>query len=228
MYTLYIANKNYSSWSLRPWILMTELEIPFEEVLVPFTPDWQPADFLRFSPTGKVPCLKTDNGMIWESLAIVEFLAENHPGVWPQDPMARAWARSAAAEMHAGFASLRQICGMNCGLRVALHSIPPALAQDLQRLEQLWSECLQRWAGPFLAGPAFTAVDAFFCPVALRIQTYGLDLSPAALAYAERLRELPGMQAWYRAGLAEPWRDPGHEAELAQWGSVVADLRTAD
>jgi len=225
MYTLYIANKNYSSWSLRPWILLSELQIPFEEVLVPFTPDWQPTDFLRFSPTGKVPCLQSENEVIWESLAIVEFLAESHAGIWPENKAVRAWARSAASEMHAGFAALRQICSMNCGLRVALHSIPPELEKDLKRLEALWTEGLTRWGGPFLTGASFNAVDAFFCPVAFRIQSYGLQLSPLALAYAEHLRQLPGMQAWYQAGLAEPWRDPSHEAEVLQSGNIVADLR---
>ncbi|MGE3728547.1 MAG: glutathione S-transferase family protein [Candidatus Sericytochromatia bacterium] len=226
MYTLYIANKNYSSWSLRPWILMTELQIPFEEVLVPFTPDWQPTDFLRFSPTGKVPCLQSENDVIWESLAIVEFLAENHTGIWPENTATRAWARCTAAEMHAGFAALRQICSMNCGLRVALNSIPPELAKDLHRLETLWAEGLKRWGGPFLTGKKFNAVDAFFCPVGFRIQSYGLKVSPEALTYAEQLRQLPGMQAWYNAGLAESWRDPSHEADVSQWGCIVSDLRT--
>lgn len=225
MYTLYIANKNYSSWSLRPWALMTELGIGFKEQLVPFGAGSNWDEFRRFSPTGKVPCLVDDGLTVWESLSIVEFLAERHQGVWPMQSAARAWARSAAAEMHAGFATLRTQCPMNCGIRVRLHEGGPALKTDLTRLDELWREGLARFGGPFLAGEAFTAVDAFFAPVAFRAQTYGLSLSDASQAYAQRLLQTSALQRWQRDALAEPWREPGHEADAVAFGALVLDLR---
>jgi glutathione S-transferase len=224
MYTLHIGNKNYSSWSLRPWILLTELGIPFEERVHVFGPTFA-ARTEAGSPTGKVPCLHDGARIVWDSAAIAEYLAERHPGVWPADADARAWARSAAAEMHSGFATLRDICSMNCGLRVKLHSRPEALQRDLDRISELWGEGLERFGGPFLAGKAFGAVDAFFCPVAFRVQGYGLELAPPAAAYVRRLLALPGMKRWYEAGLAEPWRDPDHENDIARVGVVTADLR---
>jgi glutathione S-transferase len=222
MYRLFIANKNYSSWSLRPWVLMRQLAIPFEEKLVPFG---GPDDFHTFSPTGKVPCLIDDKTVVWDSLAIVEYLAECHPAVWPADSTPRAWARCAAAEMHSGFFDLRGSCTMNCGVRVELKAFPAGLKNDLARIDALWNEGMARFGGPFLAGPDFTAVDAFFAPVAFRVQTYGLALSPAARQYVDRLLALVPMQDWYAAALAEPWRDEEHERELAQVGTVLQDLR---
>jgi glutathione S-transferase len=225
MYQLHIANKNYSSWSLRPWSLMRELAIPFAEHLHYFHPGRNYEAFRAFSPTGQVPCLIDGDTTIWESLAIVEYLAERHPGVWPQSAAARAWARCASAEMHAGFATLRELCTHNCGLRIRRHDHPPALASDLTRIAELWSEGLARFGGPFLAGASFTAVDAFFCPVAFRLQTYGLDLPPEPAAYAARLRALPAMRDWYEAALKEVAREPGHEAEALGAGIVLQDLR---
>ena len=162
MFDLYIANKNYSSWSLRPWILMQQLGIPFIEHLVPFQVGSNWDDFRRFSPTGKVPCLHTDVGTIWDSLAITEFLAEHHPSVWPHASAARVWARCASAEMHSGFAVLREQCSMNCAIEVRLHTISAALQKDIARVEELWCEGIEKFGGPFLAGRDFTAVDAFF------------------------------------------------------------------
>jgi glutathione S-transferase len=219
---LIIANKNYSSWSLRPWLLMKELAIPFEERVYPFGGD---VPFTTFSPTGRVPCLVDGTTTVWDSLAIIEYLAEAHPGVWPSDRVARAFARSAAAEMHSGFGTLRTMCSMNCAVRVRLRETPPALTADLARIEALWADGLARFGGPFLAGATFTAVDAYYAPVAFRIQSYGLAVGPEALAYAQRLRELPHMRAWYAAGLAETWRDEPHEAEIRGYGDVVEDLR---
>ncbi|HWO19488.1 MAG TPA: glutathione S-transferase family protein [Kofleriaceae bacterium] len=234
MYELYIANKNYSSWSLRPWLLMRQLDIPFHERFMQF-PDKSAADpgagaetghpFRAFSPTGRVPCLHDGETVVWDSLAIVEYLAEQHADVWPADARARAWARCAAAEMHAGFATLRERCSMSCGIRVRLDEIPPALAADLARLTELWREGLARFGGPFLAGAAFTAVDAFYGPVALRIQTYSLVLDEVAAAYAQRLLALPAMRAWYEGALAETFRDPSHEGVVG--GMVVEDLRAS-
>jgi glutathione S-transferase len=222
MRTLHIANKNYSSWSLRPWLLMRELGIDFEERLHPFGTG---EDFTRFSPSGKVPCLHDGELVVWDSLAIVEALAESHAGVWPSDRVARAWARSAAAEMHSGFAALRQHCSMSCGVRIRLHAHPSALARDVARIEALWSEGLERFGGPFLAGASFSAVDAFFAPVVFRVQTYGLALSDLAAAYVARMLALPGMKQWYAEALAEPWRDEMHELELREAGEHVADHR---
>ena len=225
MYRLYIGNKNYSSWSLRPWVLMRELTIPFEERLVPFSGEnWK--RFREFSPTGRVPCLHDGDTVVWDSLAIAEYLAERHRAVWPGEEKARAWARCAAAEMHSGFATLRERCGMNVGLRIELREKPEALRQDLARIEELWSQGLDRFGGPFLAGPVWTAVDAFFAPVAFRIQTYKLDLNAAAFAYAERLLALPSMQSWQAEALAEPWRDPDHEDEVRRAGTVLEDRRS--
>jgi glutathione S-transferase len=223
---LYITNKNYSSWSLRPWVLMRELAIPFRERLVPLPDHMQGDPFRAFSPTGKVPCLHDGDTIVWDSLGITEYLAERHGAVWPADAAARTWARCAAAEMHASFGALRERCTMNCGLRVRLRDTPdPALDRDVARLDALWTTGLRRFGGPFLAGAAFTAVDAFFAPVAFRIQTYGLTLDDAAAAYARRLLALPSMQRWYADALAETWREPAHEDEVTRTGSVVEDLR---
>jgi glutathione S-transferase len=219
--TLYIANKNYSSWSLRPWVLMRERGIEFEERLVPFGGP----SFRSFSPTGKVPCLVDGAIVVWDSLAITEYLGERYPGVWPAQEDARAWARCVAAEMHSGFQQIRNTCSMNCGIRVRLHSVPPELKDEWDRVDQLWSEGLQHFGGPFLAGDAFTAADAFFAPVAFRVQTYSPPLSANASEYAGRLLALPSMQEWHAAALQEPWRDEAHEAETRRVGEWIADLR---
>ncbi len=225
MYELYIANKNYSSWSLRPWLLMRMLGVPFAERLVPFGEGSSREAFRTFSPSGLVPCLVDGGTVVWDSLAIAEYLAERHAGVWPSDAAARAWARCAAAEMHAGFGTLRARCTMNCGIRVRLSEVPAALGQEIDRLAELWTQGLDRFHGPFLAGSAFTAVDAFFAPVAMRVQTYGLTLPEPAAAYAQRLLALPPMQAWYADALAETWRERGHEAEARSAGPWLADHR---
>ena len=225
MYDLYIGNKNYSSWSLRPWLLMRELAVTFNEHLLRFgdVPAWD--KFRTLSPSGKVPFLVDGDTMVWESLAIAEYLAERHPGVWPADRAARSYARSAASEMHAGFGELRSRCSMSCGVRIRLHETPPALERDIARMESLWSDGLSRFGGPFLAGKNFTAVDAFFAPVAFRVQTYGLALDTDAAAYVARLLGLPSMRAWYADALAERFRDEPHEVEVSQVGRMVEDLR---
>jgi glutathione S-transferase len=227
MYELYIANKNYSSWSLRPWLLMRELQIPFKERLTAFIEGSNRERFRTFAPNGRVPCLHDGGTVVWDSLAIVEYLAEQHERVWPSAAAARAWARCASAEMHSGFAELRQRCPMNCGIRVRLHEVPAALAADIARIDELWNDGLSRFGGPFLAGDSFTAVDAFFGPVAFRIQSYGLTVNGAAAGYAKRLLDLPGMRGWYEAGLAESWREPQHEAETLQAGTLLQDLRAS-
>lgn len=226
MYRLHIGNKNYSSWSLRPWVLMQVLGIPFEESVTPFAAAGAPNAFRSFSPSGQVPCLVHGGRAVWDSLAITEYLAERHPTVWPADEVARAWGRCAAAEMHAGFRHLRTQCSMNCGVRVALDGgVSPGTQGDLARIDALWNEGLGRFGGPFLTGTDFTAVDAFYAPVAFRIQTYTLPMSQPALDYASRLLALPAMKAWYEAALVEPWRDEAHEQELREAGRIVQDSR---
>lgn len=225
-YTLHIANKNYSSWSLRPWVLLEALHIPYQEVLHPFGADNNQQRFRQFSPTAKVPCLHDGEAVIWDSLAIVEYVAEHHPHVWPADRRARAWARCASAEMHSGFQALRNRCSMSVGVRVRLADVPVDVQQDLARIAELWQEGLRHFGGPWLAGDRFTAVDAFFAPVVFRIQTYGLQLPVQAQDYALFSLSHPAMQRWQREALAETARDPLHEQDHQQAGVVTADLRT--
>jgi len=227
MYELYIANKNYSSWSLRPWVLMRELALPFTERLVYFGHLGAWDSFRKLCPSGKVPCLVRGEIVVWDSLAIVEYLAERHDTVWPKDALARAWARSAAAEMHSGFVELRNRCAMNCGVRIRLHDVPKALERDVERIGALWNEGLRRFGGPFLAGSRFTAVDAFFAPVAFRVQTYSLPLDAASNAYVQRLLALPAMQDWYAAAVRETLRDPAHERDIQEAGKLLEDLRAS-
>jgi glutathione S-transferase len=227
---LHIANKNYSSWSLRPWVLMKHLKIEFQEQMHSFTPsDSAMASnyvaFRSFSPTGKVPCLQIGTLAVWDSLAIIEFLAERYAGVWPTDGAARAWARCATAEMHSGFVSLRSTCPMHCGYRVQMNEISSALQSDLSRLDELWSEGLKAFGGPFLSGPNFTAVDAFFAPVAFRVQGYGLKLSEASMQYIDRVLTLESMQNWYQQALLETSTDPAHDKAALQHGQLMQDLR---
>ncbi len=225
MYTLYIANKNYSSWSLRPWLLMRALDIPFEEHLVVFDEGSNWEKFRGFAPNGCVPCLHDGDKVIWDSLAIIEYLAERHAGVWPDQPATRAWARCIASEMHSGFPALRHHCSMTCGMRVKLHQVDEPLAADIARIDEIWSEGTKRFGGPYLTGANFSAADAFYAPVVFRAQTYGLALSEPAQAYAQFLLAHPQMQAWYEAALAETWREVSHEEEVAAAGTVMADYR---
>lgn len=225
MYTLIVGNKNYSSWSLRPWLLLRMLDIPFTERLQPFIDYGSHDAFRDFSPTGRVPLLIDGDTSVWDSLAITEYAAEDHARVWPADRAARAFARSIAAEMHSGFSELRNVCTMNCGIRVELNERSPALEGDLARIDEIWCEGLSRFGGPFLAGDTFTAADAFYAPVVLRLQTYGISLSDAANAYAARILALPPLVEWYEAGLAEIWREPVHEQEAHAAGKITLDLR---
>ena len=228
-YILHIANKNYSSWSLRPWVLMTTVGIPFEEKLHRFPTDGSSSypEFKAFSPTGYVPVLEDteEQERVWDSLAIVGYLAERHYEVWPTLPKARTWARSATSEMHSSFFALRNKCGMNIGIRSKRPPIDASLKRDLNRLDELWGEGLSRFGGPFLAGDRFSAADAFFCPVAFRVQSYDLPLARASLDYVRRLLAVPAMKDWYAAGLAETFREPGHEAETAGAYGLIADYR---
>ena len=227
MYTLHIANKNYSSWSLRPWILLRQLDIVFHEKLHPFQADIQRQreHFLAFSPSAKVPALQDELTTVWDSLAIAEYLAEKHVGVWPEDQLARAWARCAASEMHSGFSQLRERCAMNCAVRARLKTQPAQLQADIQRVNTLFNEGLSRFGGPFLGGSSFTAVDAMFAPVIFRIQTYGLTMQGAAGDYVSRMLALPAMQQWYAQALQERDTDEAHEEDVARYSDIIRDER---
>lgn len=226
MLTLHIANKNYSSWSLRPWALMRQLQIPFEEKLSVFGEGSNWEEFRNFAPNGMVPCLVDGDTTVWDSLAIIEYLAEAYPQVWPQDRQARAWARCASAEMHSGFAALRNICPMNCGLRVSLNQMPDGLQKDINRIDELWAQGLARYGGPFLAGEKFTAVDAFYAPVTFRVRGFNLKLSEPSAQYVRRMLATNALQEWEAAAVQEPWREPAHEEEALLYGDLVEDFRT--
>jgi glutathione S-transferase len=225
MYELFIGNKNYSSWSLRPWVLMRTLGMPFSEHLLRFGDQEAWERHRQVVPSGMVPALIDGTNVVWDSLAIVEYLAERDSRVWPADPVARAWARSASAQMHSGFGELRSRCPMSCGLRIRLHELVPGLLRDLDVLSRLWTEGLERFGGPYLAGDAFTAVDAFFAPVAFRIQTYGLTPAASASGYAATLLRQDAMRAWYADAVAERFRDDAHERELPSIGTIQSDER---
>jgi glutathione S-transferase len=210
---LVIGNKNYSSWSMRPWVLMTHFGLPFEEVKLRFDGFDSGSEFKRrigeLSPVGKVPVLVDDGLAIWDSLAIAEYLAEKFPpkALWPRDTRQRARARSVSAEMHSGFGALRTHFGMNIeavlpevGARVL--ATEPAARADVERVNALWTDALEASGGPFLFGD-FSIADAFFAPVVTRFRTYGLPASPAAAAYMDRMLASPGVAAWVRGALEE-------------------------
>ena len=225
-YVLVTANRNYSSWSLRPWLLMRALGIAFEDRIEPFAAADNWTAFRAFSPTGQVPVLLDGGRTVWDSLGIALYLAERHDGIWPADESARAWAQSAVCEMHGGFSALRSERTMNVGVRVDPAPGSPALARDMGRVAELWREGLERFGGPWLAGPAFTAVDAFYAPVAFRVRTYGLDVGEPGRRWVDHMLAHPAMRDWEAQALAEPWREEAHEAELAATGTIIADHRT--
>jgi glutathione S-transferase len=213
MLKLTIGNKNYSSWSMRPWVLLRQAGIPFEEVLVRFDGFDASSQFKQvlagLTPTGKVPVLQDDALVIWDTLAIAEYLAEQFPEkqLWPQDRAARARARSVCAEMHAGFSALRNHCPQN--IEASLPEVgaliwrdQPAVRADVERLVAMWSELLSAHGGPLLFGP-FSIADAYFAPVCMRLKTYGLPVPPAIAAYVERVAKLPGVAAWIADARAE-------------------------
>ena len=225
-YVLVTANRNYSSWSLRPWLLMRALEIAFEDRVEPFASADNWAPFRAFSPTGQVPVLLDGDRTVWDSLGIALYLADRHDDVWPRDEAARAWAQSAVCEMHGGFSALRNERTMNVGVRVDPAPGSPALARDVARVAELWRDGLERFGGPWLAGPDFTAADAFYAPVAFRVRTYGIDVGDAGRRWVDHVLAHPAMREWEAQALAEPWREEGHEAELAATGTIIADHRT--
>jgi glutathione S-transferase len=201
---LIIGNKNYSSWSLRPWLALTEFGLPFEEERVPlFVPGYKER-ILAASPAGKVPVLIDGGVAVWDSLAIGEYLAEKFPerGVWPHDAAARAHARCVSAEMHSGFQNLRGQMPMNIRKRVLGRPRTPELEADIARVIASWSACLRASGGPFLFG-MFSYADAMYAPVVTRFTTYGVTLDGLALDYSNRMWSLAGMQAWKTASIAE-------------------------
>jgi glutathione S-transferase len=204
--TLVIANKNYSSWSMRPWVLMRQLGIPFDEMKLRFhSREWD-AGIERWSPSRLVPVLWRGEQSVWDTLAIVETLHEWYPGhgVWPVDPAARAFARSACAEMHAGFRDLRSTMPMNIRASLPGKGLTPATRGDIARVEAIWSEARRRFGagGPFLFG-AFSAADAMYAPVVMRFATYGVELAPANARYCQEVRAAPGVRAWIEGALEE-------------------------
>lgn len=209
---LIIANKTHSSWSMRPWLVLKEFGIPFEEVLIPFGPTMDDPDWKRavaeYTPARKVPSLVDGSIAVWDSISIIEYLAEMRPElpIWPRDPAARALARSISAEMHSGFAALRNACPMNLAWIHPARDRGPAVAADIARIGEIWRDARQRFGagGPFLFG-AFSAADAMFAPVASRFTTYSVALDPVCAAYVEAVQATAGFKAWREAALAEPW-----------------------
>ena len=213
MLKLYIGNKNYSSWSMRPWVLLNQAGIPFEEIMVRFDSFDAGSQFknaiVQVSPTGKVPALVDGDLAIWDTLAIAEYLAETYPEkhLWPQDKTARARARSVCAEMHSGFTALRGACPMNIEAHLPevgalIWRDKPAVRADVQRLVEMWTGLLEQHGGPMLFG-AFTIADAFYAPVCMRLHSYGLPVPEHIQAYVQRVRALPGVKAWIDGALAE-------------------------
>lgn len=213
---LIIGNKNYSSWSLRPWIAMKMAAIPFEEEVIPLYESGSAERIRRYSPTGKVPVLIDGPTRIWESLAILEYLAERFPEaqLWPADVLARAHARVVAAEMHAGFLPLRRACPMNLWLPPRSRPLPADAIDNARRIEAIWAECRTRFGGdgPFLFG-RFGAADAMYAPIVARFHHFAIDVSPATQDYMDAVMATPAWAEWRRAALAEPWIMRGNEPD---------------
>jgi glutathione S-transferase len=204
---LVIGNKNYSSWSMRPWLALRASNIAFEEIFIPlYTGSADKDRILSFTRSGKVPCLIDGDVAIWDSLSIIEYVAERFPEtkLWPEDRAARAHARSISAEMHSGFLPLRDECGMNLHRPIRGVALSADARANVDRIDQIWSECRARHgeSGPFLFG-AFGAADAMYAPVVHRFRTYAVEVSPVAKAYMETMQTLPAFVEWTKAGLAE-------------------------
>jgi len=222
---LVIGNKNYSSWSMRPWIAMKAGGIPFTETVISLNaPEFKPT-LSKISGTGKVPTLVDGDVHVWESLAILEYLAEKFPvaGLWPADATARAHARSIANEMHAGFVPLRRHCPMNFWRPVKKREMTPDVAANVARIDGMWSDCRARFGaeGPFLFG-RFGAADAMYAPVVSRFETYAVDVGPVSHAYMQAMMALPAWAEWKNAALAEEWVLPEDELD---WPTVLRARR---
>jgi glutathione S-transferase len=217
---LIIANKLHSSWSLRPWMLLTQFGIPFEEVMINFGPTfddpaWK-AKVAAYTPAGKVPALVDGDIKVWESLAIMEYVGETHPHlpIWPKDKASRAMARAISSEMHAGFSALRNACPMNIGFRHPPKDRGPQVAADVARICAIWNEARARFGGggSFLFG-AFSAADAMYAPVTQRITGYSIAVDAVSQAYVEAVQATPAFQSWRKAALAETWIIPEDEVD---------------
>lgn len=216
-FTLVLANKNYSSWSVRAWLAARQTDAPFEEIVIPLDQSATAGEIAAHSPSGKVPVLKTDGLVIWDSLAIVEYLAERYPsaGLWPAAAEARATARAACAEMHAGFHALRSQHPMNVRTARPGRTRSAELEADIRRITTLWRDCRQRFGrneetgrhGRFLFG-AWSAADAFYAPVVSRFITYGVEVDDNCRDYIEAVLDTPMVAEWFAAARAEPWTMP--------------------
>ena len=211
---IFLGNKNYSSWSLRPWLVLKHLAVPFDEQVVPLDQPSTAQEIRKFSPSGRVPVLVDDDNVIWDTLAICEYLNELFPDrkLWPTDARARATARSVSAEMHSGFAALRENLPMKFRESFPNTVLQPEVQAEIARIFQLWSDCRTRYAatGPYLFGE-FSIADAMYAPVVSRFKTYGVPLEGTAAAYAEAIWKLPSIQEWLAAARAETFRMPRYE-----------------
>jgi len=223
---LIIGNKNYSSWSMRPWIAMKAAGIAFDETVIPLYDEGSPAKIRAHSPAGKVPILIDGDTRVWESLAIMEYLAEKFPaaGLWPSDREARALARAIAAEMHAGFVPLRQECGMNMWRPPARRDLSDDAQANIARIQALWTDARARFGagGPFLFG-RFCAADAMYAPVVSRFETYAIGVTAPVAAYMQAMIALPAWAEWRRAALQETWVIPKFEYDWPEVKRLAAD-----
>jgi glutathione S-transferase len=219
--TLVIGNKNYSSWSMRPWIAMKAAGIAFDEVVISLNAPEFKSVVTKISGTGKVPALNDSGVHVWESLAILEYLAEKFPDakLWPADPAARAHARAISSEMHAGFVPLRRACPMNMWRPVKRRELAADALANVARIEAMWTDCRSRYGsgGPFLFG-SFGAADAMYAPVVARFHTYAVDVGAPTRAYMGAVMALPAWKEWTAAALKEPWVLPEDEVD---WPTVL-------
>ncbi|MBM3597018.1 MAG: glutathione S-transferase family protein [Alphaproteobacteria bacterium] len=217
-FKIVLGNKNYSSWSLRPWLALKQTGAAFDEIVIPLDEPQTKEQILRHSPSGKVPALVHGSLTVWDSLAICEYLAEQFPaaGLWPVDPAARAVARSAAAEMHSGFVPLRQALPMIVRRTYPAKPLAPDVQENVNRITAIWLDCRTRFGskaeGPFLFG-AFSIADAMYAPVVTRFRTYSVDLTSDAAAYVKAVWETPSMQEWIEAAKREPWINTKYETD---------------
>lgn len=222
MFDLYIGNKNYSSWSLRAWLLLKHFGIPFTEHMVSVAGrDYNPV-LKPFAGNARVPCLHEDGFAVWESLAIAETLAERYPQMWPADPQARARARSISAEMHAGFAKLRTAMPMNLKFKLKGKPATPEVQRDIDRIAEIWEEARTQFAtadGPWLFG-AFSVADAMFAPIVWRFHVYNVALPPVAAAYRDAMLAHPAMQEWYAAGIRETEAHAHYDQLADEYGGI--------
>jgi glutathione S-transferase len=205
--TIYLGNRNYSSWSLRPWLALKQTGAPFDEEVIPLGEPTTRSTVLRFSPSGRVPALKHNELTVWDSLAMCEYLAETFPQakLWPEDKAARAVARAVSAEMHSGFAALRDHLPMNMRSSFPNRGVTPEVQSDINRITAIWRDCRKRFGadGPFLFG-GFTIADAMYAPVVSRFRTYKIELEEEAQAYTDAVWALPALQEWLTAAKNEP------------------------